>query len=249
MGDTSGNAALIMPSFSSKKTHRFDPPHETLRHGEAGALENFETFAESLRRELTPLGLMESLVADRAILAAWRLHAATRAESDALRKSSRSPRSPRLRSAASAEAAIDLDREARRLEEALDLLEKLRDRRLAPLDIEPAPIAIDDFIPTDLSNEWPVLPIDATADFLDGEPEADDEPQERWQDRLVFDDNVSASSPVVKGTWVTVGHVVSLIVDGWTWGDILRTHPELTEDDIRICLAYTIAQDNGEADA
>ena len=55
----------------------------------------------------------------------------------------------------------------------------------------------------------------------------------RWQDRLVFDSNVSETSPVVKGTWVTVGHVVSLIVDGWTWSDILRVHPELTEDDIR----------------
>ena len=64
---------------------------------------------------------------------------------------------------------------------------------------------------------------------------------------LVMDPSVSDTSPVVKGTWVTVGHVVSLIVDGWTWGDILRTHPELTEEDIRVCLAYTIAQDNGEA--
>ena len=70
----------------------------------------------------------------------------------------------------------------------------------------------------------------------------------RWQDRLVFDFNVSETSPVVKGTWVTVGHVVSLIVDGWTWSDILRTHPELTEDDIRTCLAYTVEQDNGDED-
>lgn len=61
-----------------------------------------------------------------------------------------------------------------------------------------------------------------------------------WQDRLTFNFDVSESSPVVKGTWVTVGHIVSLIVDGWTWADILRTHPELTEDDIRVCLAYTV---------
>jgi uncharacterized protein (DUF433 family) len=36
-----------------------------------------------------------------------------------------------------------------------------------------------------------------------------------------------------------------MIVDGWTWTDVLRSHPELTEDDIRICLAYTAAQEDG----
>lgn len=72
----------------------------------------------------------------------------------------------------------------------------------------------------------------------DGDDEPDPTPP--WQDRLVFDFNVSESSPVVKGTWVTAGHIVSLIVDGWTWSDILRCHPELTEDDIRVCLAYAV---------
>ena len=63
---------------------------------------------------------------------------------------------------------------------------------------------------------------------------------------LIFDPNVSATSPVVKGTWVTVSEVVSLIVAGWTWSDILRTHPEITEDDLRACLAYTIEQNNSD---
>lgn len=61
---------------------------------------------------------------------------------------------------------------------------------------------------------------------------------EAFRERLVFDHNVSDISPVIKGTWVTVSHVINLIVDGWTWGDVLRCHPELTEDDIRSCLAY-----------
>lgn len=65
-------------------------------------------------------------------------------------------------------------------------------------------------------------------------------------DRLVFDPNISTSSPVVRGTWVTAGQVVSLIVDNWTWADILRTHPELREDDIRACLAYTLEQEEAE---
>ena len=50
---------------------------------------------------------------------------------------------------------------------------------------------------------------------------------------------------MIRGSWVTVSQVVSLIVDGWTWSDILRTHPELTEDDIRTCLTYTVAEEEG----
>jgi micrococcal nuclease len=75
------------------------------------------------------------------------------------------------------------------------------------------------------------------------EPEPLSEP---WHERLVFDPDVSEDSPVVKGTWVTVSHVVSLIVDGWTWADIIRAHPELTTDDIRTCLTYSIARENGD---
>ena len=70
------------------------------------------------------------------------------------------------------------------------------------------------------------------------------DPRQPWLDRLVLDPNVSDSSPVVRGTWVTVGHVVSLVVDGWSWADILRTHPELTEDDLRACLTYAVEEEN-----
>src|SRR5438270_136261 len=64
-----------------------------------------------------------------------------------------------------------------------------------------------------------------------------------WRDRLILDTTGREATPVVKGTWVTVAQVVSFVVDGWSWSDILRTHPELTEADIRACLAYTVAQD------
>ena len=89
---------------------------------------------------------------------------------------------------------------------------------------------------------------DADLEDLDRPAQGEEPLAENWQGRLIFDFNVSEASPVVKGTWVTVGHVVSLIVDGWTWGDILRTHPELTEEDIRVCLAYTVARTTAKYD-
>jgi uncharacterized protein (DUF433 family) len=57
-------------------------------------------------------------------------------------------------------------------------------------------------------------------------------------DRLEWDLEISEYSPVVRGTWISVNHVVSLIADGWTYSDILRAHPELVEADIRACLHY-----------
>ena len=101
----------------------------------------------------------------------------------------------------------------------------------------------------DHSNEWPYIVNEAVEPESESERELDDRESTedmpvRWQDRLVFDFSVSETSPVIKGTWVTVSRVVSLIVDGWTWSDILRAHPELTEDDVRTCLAYTVEQDD-----
>lgn len=61
-----------------------------------------------------------------------------------------------------------------------------------------------------------------------------------YLDRLVFDHEVSSTSPVVKGTWVTVDHIVSIIVDGGTWAGILRDHPEIEEADIHACMAYAL---------
>lgn len=75
------------------------------------------------------------------------------------------------------------------------------------------------------------------------------EPKPAWTDRLAIDPNVSPDSPTVKGTWVTVSHVVSLIVDGWSWSDIMRSHPELTEDDIRACLAYQIEESDKDPES
>jgi uncharacterized protein (DUF433 family) len=66
---------------------------------------------------------------------------------------------------------------------------------------------------------------------------------EPWAGRLVLDAEISTDSPVVRGTWVTVGQVVSLVVDGWSWADILRAHPELDVDDIRACLSYCVEED------
>jgi uncharacterized protein (DUF433 family) len=263
MDRTSRSIEAGVATISPSSTSTLSLP--TLQHGErndrqAGEDLGFGGFAAAIREELAPAGVLETVLADRAILAAWQLHAAAQAEADAIeradRRRGRSSSCP-ARSRALAELRRDAFRAQRALGRAIELLQSLHDRTQPrwgrpPLtasqsvDVPRDEADVDDL---DISNEWPIVPpgVPEDADGGTDEPASDDESREDWQGRLVFDFNVSESSPVVKGTWVTVSHVVSLIVDGWTWGDILRTHPELTEDDLRACLSYTVAQDNGEA--
>ncbi len=193
-------------------------------------------------RELDPRGPLERLAADHVVHAAWKLKAnlETQGARDRAEKSDpdAEPTRGRIR-------PTELDRASRSMKDALETLESLRARPRPSTVVEPSetePEFEDDL----LSNEWPIVP----SDGLDDEPEVSevsDEEVPSWHDRLVFDFEVSDVSPVVKGTWVTVGHVVSLIVDGWSWANILRTHPELTEDDIRTCVAYAMAEENSAA--
>jgi uncharacterized protein (DUF433 family) len=197
----------------------------------------FDDFATDLRHDLAPTSRLEQVVVDRLTLAAWRLHLASLDEIDAARDDDGLP-----------PLAADTLRAERSLETALELLETVRQSGWGRASHAPSKATLtspdvesDDFDAPNLSNEWPTLPDEHAAVPV----VEDDAPfPVRWQERLVFDFNVSETSPVVKGTWVTASHVVSLVVDGWTWSDVLRAHPELTEDDIRICLSYTIEQDN-----
>ena len=147
------------------------------------------------------------------------------------------------------------DKAARSLEVAITTLDLLQGRHdeaeLSPrIDIASK---LGSFGQTDFDhetvepNEWPIVPSALDLDSNKLEPTESTDEAPLWRDRLAYDFDVSDLSPVVKGTWITVSHVVSLIVDGATWADILRSHPELCEADIRMCVAYAVAEDDSTA--
>jgi hypothetical protein len=201
----------------------------------------FGAFSDEVLRDLNPRGPLESVMAEHVVFSAWKLRGAVGRQATQLTDEAvdqdRPAEKVRRATLSAAECA------ARSVKEALESLDYVRDRRArcggpAPVESSLGPIDCDSE-----PNEWPVLPCDQFDDEPIEEPIADEEPP-IWRDRLVFDFEISDISPVVKGTWITVGHVVSLIVDGWTWADILRSHPELTEDDIRTCVAYAMDEEN-----
>ena len=217
----------------------------------------FEAFALTIREELAPRGLLESIHADRVVLAAWRLREATEAERMGVIEGLGAD-SADLFGRLEADLHRQSARAERSLRKALDAYATTRGLDLArpdwgqaaPLDTTVA--EADDLFASDQFPTFPEAEIDAipapddSDDFVPADEPDDDAPLPRWQDRLVFDENVSEDSPVVKGTWVTVAQVVNRIVDGFTWDDILRSHPELTRDDIRVCLAFAIEQESDE---
>ena len=220
----------------------------------------FDDFASSIRTELPAHSALEKVLVERVVLAAWRLHVTSERDVERITLLDKvAPVTPEiLRAECSLETAFSLLETARRL--SRPRWGYTSEAELTPRSTKQEPVIANDSdtdAMPDLSNEWPILNADSnprdafrevnseTIDDQAIEDESDNEPASpRWQDRLVFDFNVSETSPVVKGTWITVRHVVSLIVDGYRWSDILRDHPELTEEDIRTCLAYTIDQDN-----
>jgi len=57
-------------------------------------------------------------------------------------------------------------------------------------------------------------------------------------DRITIDQNVRFGKPCVRGTRITVGDVLSYLAAGMTEDEIVAEFTQLTQEDIRACLAY-----------
>ena len=67
---------------------------------------------------------------------------------------------------------------------------------------------------------------------------------ERLLDRIATDPKVRGGSSVVRGTRITVGDVLWWLASGMTHAEILQDYPDLTEADIRACLAFAATREH-----
>jgi uncharacterized protein (DUF433 family) len=58
----------------------------------------------------------------------------------------------------------------------------------------------------------------------------------RWQDYIEQDPQVMLGKPVVKGTRITVEHILEELGHGLSEEELLRGHPRLTPEAIRAAL-------------
>ena len=64
-------------------------------------------------------------------------------------------------------------------------------------------------------------------------------------DRIVVDPEVMVGKPVIRGTRLTVEHVVGLLAHGMTVEEILAEYEGLEREDVRACLLFDAAQAKG----
>jgi uncharacterized protein (DUF433 family) len=59
-----------------------------------------------------------------------------------------------------------------------------------------------------------------------------------YQDIITIEPGKRGGRPTVRGMRIAVGDVLGWLAAGMTHEEIISDYPELTEEDIRACLAY-----------
>ncbi len=60
----------------------------------------------------------------------------------------------------------------------------------------------------------------------------------KWQDFIVSDKGILLGKPAIKGTRVSVDHLINLFAQGWSENQILENYPRLTKDSLQAVFAY-----------
>lgn len=59
-----------------------------------------------------------------------------------------------------------------------------------------------------------------------------------WKEYIEINEQVLAGKPVVKGTRLSVEHIINLLASGWTEQQILENYPRLSKENLQAVFAY-----------
>jgi len=59
-----------------------------------------------------------------------------------------------------------------------------------------------------------------------------------WREYIVSDKEVLLGKPTIKGTRLSVEHIVGLLAQGWSEVQILESYPRLTKESLRAVFSY-----------
>ena len=62
--------------------------------------------------------------------------------------------------------------------------------------------------------------------------------EEELLERIIVNHKIMGGKPIVKGTRITVEHVLKMLAQGLSFEEILKDYPHLTRDDIAAVLLY-----------
>ena len=60
-----------------------------------------------------------------------------------------------------------------------------------------------------------------------------------WRDRITSNPSILVGKPAIKGTRISVELILGWLAEGWTHEMILDAYPQITQEDILACLAFT----------
>lgn len=59
-----------------------------------------------------------------------------------------------------------------------------------------------------------------------------------WKNHIVSDQQILLGKPTIKGTRITVEHIIGLLAQGWNEDEILENYPRLTKASLQAVFAY-----------
>ena len=59
-----------------------------------------------------------------------------------------------------------------------------------------------------------------------------------WKNHIVSDNDILLGKPTIKGTRISVEHIVGLLAQGWDEVQILENYPRLTKESLQAVFTY-----------
>ncbi|MFW5759668.1 MAG: DUF433 domain-containing protein [Bacteroidales bacterium] len=59
-----------------------------------------------------------------------------------------------------------------------------------------------------------------------------------WREHIETNENILLGKPVIKGTRISVEHIIDILASGWTEEQILENYPRLSKDKLQAVFAY-----------
>ena len=59
-----------------------------------------------------------------------------------------------------------------------------------------------------------------------------------WKDYIISDKEILLGKPTVKGTRISVEHIIGLLAQGWSEAQILENYPRLTKESLQAVFTY-----------
>jgi uncharacterized protein (DUF433 family) len=59
-----------------------------------------------------------------------------------------------------------------------------------------------------------------------------------WNKYIVSDKKILLGKPTIKGTRISVDHIISLFAQGWTEEQILKNYPRITKEALKAVFSY-----------